>query len=522
MDDELATRIELLGRQQSISELLRIIRGIEKEGLRTTPAGELAQTPHPAGLGSALTHPYITTDYSEALLEFITPTFHAAEGALDFLDTLHRVAYTQLADESIWAASMPCFLGGEDSIPIARYGCSNIGTLKQVYREGLKWRYGKMMQTIAGIHYNFSLTPDFWPEYQRLLGLSGDLQAFQTGQYFGLIRNFRRYSWLLLYLFGASPALCSSFIQGRPHQLQTLKGRGLYLPHSTSLRMSKLGYQSDAQSDLHVCHNSLQEYAATLGRAVNTTYPDYEEIGVERDGIYRQLNTNLLQIENEYYSDIRPKRITPSGLKPLQELARRGVEYIEVRILDINPYLPLGIDAEQIRFLDCFLLTCLLQDSPATSREENRMQQVNKSLVVQQGRDPLLELNRTPDTRIKLRSWALEIFADLGAAAEILDKAGSCDLHRQAVVNQREKLLHPELTPSAMILSELNEHNISFFEFGMRQTAAHKAVFNADSLSTDERSCFDLLAEHSHQQQQQIEQQDTLDFPEFLRRYLDQ
>ncbi len=522
MADNLATRIELLARQKSISQLVRFTRGIEKEGLRTTPDGELAQTPHPAGLGAALTHPYITTDYSEALVEFITPTFTTTEGALDFLDTIHRVAYTQLGDESIWAASMPCFLGGEDSIPIARYGSSNVGTLKQVYREGLKWRYGKMMQTIAGIHYNFSLAPEFWPVYQQLLGLDGDLQDFQTSQYFGLIRNFRRYSWLILYLFGASPALCSSFLQGRSHQLQTLKGRALYLPHATSLRMSDLGYQSDAQSDLYVCHNSLEQYTASLGAAVSTSYPGYEEIGVTSNGEYRQLNTNLLQIENEYYSDIRPKRVTPSGRKPLQELAERGVEYIEVRNLDINPFMPLGIDVEQIRFLDCFLLYCLLQDSPDTSRDETVLQQTNKERVVHQGRDPELELYTTADTTVKLRDLGRDLFDGLAASAALMDKAGTDDDYQQAVLRQREKLLHPELTPSAMILAELNERNVSFFEFGMNQTAAHKAVFTSNHLSAEGLACFEHLAEHSLQQQEQIETDDTLGFADFLKNYQDQ
>ena len=351
-------------------QLHRIQRGIEKEGLRTTPKGGLAQTPHPVGAGSALTHPHITTDYSEALLEFITPVFDQADDAIHFLENIHRFAYRQIDDELIWANSMPCFLGGEESIPIARYGSSNVGQMKYIYRVGLANRYGKKMQTIAGIHYNFSLHDDFWPALQAFSEDHSTLQDFRTDRYFGLIRNFRRYSWLTLYLFGASPAVCPSFVEGRPHRLEACGGSSLYAPYGTSLRMGDLGYTNNAQQDLNVCYNSLDSYVETLGQAVNTPHPDYEALGVKVDGEYRQLNSHLLQIENEYYSDIRPKRVTSSGQKPLDALAQQGVEYIEIRNLDIDPFKPVGIDAQQARFLDCFLLMCLLQDSPQHSATE--------------------------------------------------------------------------------------------------------------------------------------------------------
>jgi len=297
--------------QAGHAELLKgILHGIEKEGLRVDADGKLAQSDHPASLGSTLTHSSITTDYSEALLEFITPVFERSEDALAFLADLHRFTFSKLGEEELWCGSMPCYLAGEDDIPIARYGSSNVGTMKHVYRVGLEHRYGKMMQAIAGIHYNFSLPEALWPHYQQWSGDSGSLQDFQSASYFKLIRNFRRDSWLLLYLFGASPALSSSFMQGKKHQLDALGDHTLYLPYATSLRMSDLGYSNKAQASLNICFNHLATYAATLQRAIQTPYADYQKLGIKVNGSYRQLNDNVLQIENEYYRDIRPKRVT--------------------------------------------------------------------------------------------------------------------------------------------------------------------------------------------------------------------
>lgn len=520
MANILEQRLDIISAKDLLPCLAQINRGIEKEGLRTTKQGELSQTPHPPQLGSALTHPSITTDYSEALLEFITPVFTTPEGTIDYLSDIHRFCYSQLDDELIWATSMPCFLGGEDSIPIARYGSSNIGTLKHVYRIGLAYRYGKMMQTIAGIHYNFSLPEAFWPGYQQSLGKSGDLQTFQTEHYFALIRNFRRYCWLILYLFGASPALCPSFLQGRDHKLENISGKTLYAPYGTSLRMGDLGYQNNAQQHLNVCYNSLDDYVTTLGQAIHTPHPEYEALGVRRNGEYRQLSSNVLQIENEYYSDIRPKRVTPSGKKPINELAQKGVQYIELRNIDINPFLANGIDTEQSRFLDCFLLYCLLEESPFASEEECRAVTYNKELVVNRGRDPHLSLARCNGEIESLNIWGEELFGKLSGIADILDRAHGDNSFSAAVEQQREKLHHADSTPSARIIESLATQNISFFEFAMQQTEAHSQYFKSQPLSEERSNYFTGLASDSLQRQQEIEAGDQLGFDQFLSQYM--
>ena len=320
-----------------------IRRGLEKESLRSLPDGRLALTPHPASLGSALTHPHITTDFSESQVELVTGAHRSAESTLQELTELHQFTYRALqgdGDEMLWVSSMPCGLPTDETIPLGRYGSSNVGRAKSVYRMGLGHRYGRRMQTISGIHYNWSL-PDV-----------------TSAQYFSLIRNFRRHAFLLLYLFGASPALCRTFVEGRQHELIKLSENALYMPHGTSLRMGRLGYQSDAQASLAVSYNSLQGYAASLHEALTRPYPSYEVVGIRNPGgDYNQLATTLLQIENEFYGTIRPKRVIAPGERALHALLERGVEYVEVRLMDLDPFVPVGITAQTMRFWMCFCCT---------------------------------------------------------------------------------------------------------------------------------------------------------------------
>ncbi|MEW6690416.1 MAG: glutamate--cysteine ligase, partial [Pseudomonadota bacterium] len=381
------SRLEERLRALGPAALQGIRRGIEKESLRVDERGRLAATPHPGALGAALTHPHITTDFCEAQLELITRVCASAGECVADATRIHQFVVRNIGEEMLWCASMPCGLPADDAIPIGRYGRSNIGTAKSVYRMGLAWRYGRRMQTISGIHYNFSLP-----------GLSDD-------EYFALMRNFRRHGWLLFYLFGASPAVCTSFVEGREHRLERLSEHTLYLPHATTLRMGRLGYQSDAQASIHASCNSLEAYGASLEEALTHPYPPYEKIGVRGpDGEYRQLATSLIQIENEFYGKIRPKRIIHPGERPLHALRERGVEYVEVRLMDLDPFEPVGIHARTMHFLDVFLLHCLATDSPADTPGELGAIARNQEKVASRGREPNLRLERGSQT-VALAEW---------------------------------------------------------------------------------------------------------------------
>tara|TARA_R110002167_G_scaffold22811_6_gene81411 strand:+ start:311 stop:1705 length:1395 start_codon:yes stop_codon:yes gene_type:complete len=424
--------------------------------------------------------------------------------------------------EYLWPASMPCRLGGDESIPIAQYGCSNTGQMKHVYRQGLAHRYGRIMQSIAGIHYNFSLPDAFWPICQSLWGSEGDLQAFKSERYFGLIRNFQRHSWLLSYLFGASPALDSSFMDGKPHQLKQLSENTLGLPFATSLRMSDLGYQSKAQDSLNVSYSDLDSYLSSLSEAVRQSHPDYEKIGVKEGGQYRQLNTHLLQIENEHYSDIRPKRAIRAGEKPIGALNERGVEYVEVRILDINPFLPVGIDAEQIRFLDAFLLYCLLSDSDDISVAESEEIRSNQQQVILEGRKPSLML-RQAGNPVAFGHAAKQLMDEIAAAASLLDQAHDSQhdnrqYYSQALTAQLEKVENSELTPSGRMMDAIAA-GASFAELMLTQAKKQQDHFAQQPLPEALNAEFKRLARESMQQQKALEASDQRSFDDFLQAY---
>ncbi|MFZ2990934.1 glutamate--cysteine ligase, partial [Ideonella sp.] len=403
-------------------------RGIEKESLRANADATLAMTPHPAALGSALTHPHITTDFSESQVELVTGAHTTVQACMDQLDELHQLSYRAIGEERLWVDSMPCKLPADGEIPLGQYGTSNVGLAKTVYRQGLSHRYGRRMQTISGIHYNWSLP-----------GLSND-------EYFALIRNFRRHSFLLLWLFGASPAVTRCFVSGQPHELQALGEHTLYLPHATSLRMGRLGYQSDAQSSLSVSYNGLDGYAASLQEALTRPYAAYEAIGIQDEhGEYRQLSTTLLQIENEFYGTIRPKRTIATGERPLHALRQRGVEYVEVRCMDLDPFEPAGIRAETGHFIDTFLLHCLLSDSPPDTPQELSALARNRHRTAARGREPGLQLERG-DGLVTLTQWAAELLEQLAPVARSLDAALGGDAHQSALQMATARLQAPETT----------------------------------------------------------------------------
>lgn len=498
--------------------LAGILRGIEKEGLRVDASGALSLSQHPPALGSALTNPHITTDYSEALLELITGTHHSVPDLLAELHHVHHFVASRLKDEVIWNQSMPSHLPAEPDIPIAWYGTSNTGMLKHVYRRGLAVRYGKAMQCIAGVHYNFSLPDDIWD----ILGTEGTSQAEKNSKgYLGLIRNFTRYSWLLMYLFGASPAVSSSFLGNTPHNLHTLDPDTLYLPYATSLRMSDLGYSNKdkAQSELQLCYNDIETFLKRIYDAVTTPWPAYQALGTHRDGQWIQLNTNVLQIENEFYSSIRPKRSVERCERPSTALAARGVQYIEVRCLDIDPFSPLGISAETSRFMDTFLLACAVEDSPFFPQNGFcRDSHDNFALVAKEGRKPGLMLTRR-DGMISLRDWGLGLLDRVLDYADLLDDGTGGDLHRQAVLAQRKKVEDTSLTPSATLLQRLNQEKTSLHEFTLEQSRQHRDTLLATPLDPAIEASLQKAAVESLQAQAHLEQSDTESFDDYVARY---
>ncbi|MEM8844968.1 MAG: glutamate--cysteine ligase [Pseudomonadota bacterium] len=521
MRKELNKNINLL-LEHNLEAILKIGKvGIEKESLRTDMQGVIAKTDHPKSLGAALTHPYITTDYSEALLEFVTPPTESSQSAIDFLGDIHKFVYPNIINECLWPASMPCKLNGEDSIRIAEYGNSNLGMMKHVYRKGLGYRYGKIMQVIAGIHVNLSMPITFWQPWQQILNDKESEQDFINEQYFKLIRNLQRIGWLIPYLFGASPAVDKSFTHQGVKDLKPWDDETLFAPYATSLRLGDIGYTNDRENEIGVnaCYDSLSEYVNCLTRAIETPYAPYEEIGVKVYGEYRQLNANILQIENEYYGTVRPKQIANRKEKPTHALLDRGVRYVEIRSLDINPYSPFGISIEQLHFIEVLFIYCLLGKEEAISRNEREEIDINSHEVSNFGRRLGLYLRRNSEG-ILLQDWAHEIFDDLKDLAALMDKNTGKSYYTKAIEQFSVCVDSIEYTFSARILAEMHMNKWSYYDFVENLGRDYCRHFSNCKENVNEE--LRLAVNKSFLDQQEIESNGQQNFTEFLTEYFSQ
>ena len=520
MYQSLKSRLRKIADSGQADCLSESLIGLEKESLRVADSGSISQTSHPAALGSALTNPAITTDFSEALLELITPPCSSVKEALNYLDDIQKFVYSKLDNEIMWATSMPCVVRGETDIPIAQYGDSNIGKMKTVYRRGLTHRYGKTMQVIAGVHFNYSVSDSFWDLYQQLEGNNESRQDFISNQYMGLVRNMLRYGWMIPYLFGSSPAVCKSFLQGEPTMLADYNDTTLFEPYATSLRMGDIGYTNNQEdmAGIKANYSSIDAYIRSLQCAIATPFAAYDDIGVKVDGEYRQLNANILQIENEYYSTVRPKQIAEQNEKPTTALNKRGVSYVEIRSIDVNAFDPLGVSEEQLYFLEIFVLFCLLQQSPILNEMEMTEVDMNLVQVAHTGRDPELKLNRH-DQSVSLKGWALELCEAMQGVADLLDKVNQCESYSKSLAAQVECVKDASKTPSAKMLAEMKKNDEGFFHFAQRQSLKYFDYFKARELSPEHEQFFEALTRESVLKQKTIEDSDQLSFDDFLKQY---
>lgn len=513
-------RCQALKGTELLSALKGIGRGIEKEGLRVDESSFISSTDHPSELGSTLTNPYITTDYSEALLEFISPVCDDVPSLVEYLDDLHAFTCQNLPEgEFFWFNSMPCRLGDNESIRIAEYGKSNVGMMKHIYRRGLSWRYGRHMQTIAGIHFNLSFPEAFWQQHHAESESSLSLQDFKSEAYMGLVRNFRRYSWLLHYLFGATPLAHESFLTDEQKaNLELLAPETYGLPYATSLRMSDIGYTNEEQQQMLLCYNSLRNYAYCLNKAIETPSETYSKIGVKVDGEYRQLNGNVLQIENEFYNPIRPKRTPKSMEKPTAALLRAGIEYVEVRSLDIDPFCPRGISEEQIRFIDAFLLFCLLEESPDHSPEEHQVIARNNNKITAEGRRAGLMLETADASEISFVDYAQGLMSKIQQTAELLDEAYGSKDYQVAMDELSPRITDSSTCPSERLLK--NAQHSSFLENVTVASQGYTVGYKSYPIKESRLAEFKQAAQESIEKFNALQEVEEIDFDTFLADYL--
>ncbi|MDE2421753.1 MAG: glutamate--cysteine ligase [Gammaproteobacteria bacterium] len=504
-------------------ELLQgMLRGIEKESLRMQADGFLSQTDHPAALGSALTHPRITTDYSEALIELITPPCNSPQAALSCLRDLHQVTYQALPEgETLWPLSMPCMLDkDEEKIRLAQYGSSNLGKFKTLYRHGLGVRYGRRMQTIAGVHYNLSFPDTLWDVWQNEtspLNPALSKQDFVSEKYFGLIRNFIRMTPMVIYLLGASPAVCACFLKGREHHLQEMKQGTLFLPEATALRMGKLGYQNSAQRSLGIHYNCIKAYVSGLKHAIGDVYPPFTALGLnDEQGEPIQINDHILQIENEYYSLIRPKQITQANETPSAALEARGVAYVELRAVDLDPFTDVGISLNTACFLEVLALYCLMTSSPVLlALEEERIAR-NQNHIVDQGRLAGISIE-TESGQQNFVQWMSEHLTTMLPFAQLLDKAHGNNDYSSSILSMQKRAADPALTLSAQVLEKTKSEGS--WGFGHQLAQRYAVSLNATPLPAAIAAEYAEYAEQSRIRQTAIENSDTVSFAQYVQHW---
>lgn len=514
-----AQRLEILNTPKLYSSLRGIKRGIEREALRVDATGGLSKKPHPEALGSSLTHPFITTDYSEALLEFITEPTTDFNAMFQQLKELHQVAYLALPDEYLWTASMPCRIPVDNEIPIAEYGYSNLGKLKRLYRDGLGYRYGRAMQTIAGIHYNFSLPIEFWEQYRKMQNTqesaeTSSLAEFISEQYLGMIRNILRHGWLLTLLFGASPAVSSSFFNSErsiPDFLElAIFDKETFIAHdATSLRLSHLGYHNKSSMDTVISYNSLHAFLNTMHHVIHTPDPTYAQIGVKEKGQYKQLSDGVLQTEDEHYAMVRPKSKVNPGERQWVGLKKNGIEYLEIRALDINPFVPLGIDETTARVIDAFLMMCLTEYSPVIMPTEMDEILSKQECIAREGRRLSAHQKAANECLLKMLDMS-----------KILDKANNSHCWESACAQMLKNIEYPDSLPSARVLNHIMEQKTSHVEYVLQCSRHHRQALLANPLTPKQITDYRELAKHSHTQQRLLEQQKNVSFDDYLHEYL--
>ncbi|UWG96375.1 glutamate--cysteine ligase [Dehalobacter sp. DCM] len=492
--------------------------GLELESQRITASGQLALTPHPAQFGDKTINSRITTDFAESQVEMITPPYPSVREAYAALQAIWKEVDEGIGDELLWPLSMPPRLPDEDRIPIARFADTAYGRDKETYRRGLALRYGKKMQMISGIHYNFSLSHELldylYGEYGNPNTLSDShacedkntvdqekdrgRREFVDQIYFALARNFLRSRWLLIYLFGASPYCDSSYLSVIKKELEVIKKNcpccregipDLY-QYTTSLRVSRFGYSNTYQNRYSVFFNNLGEYTEKVREMLEQENPDYTRLGFRENNLPVQLNGNILQTESEFYSSIRVKQNVRKGETQLKALVERGVDYIEIRMLDLDPFEKVGISLSGLHFLQVFMMYCLFEHSDSITADELKQINANHHLTALYGRKNGLMLHRYDGKMISLREFGEKIFGKLAAIAGLMDKNTGNSLYRQSVRKEYAKLTDITRLPSSRIAREMMAHEESLLMFGLRQAAAHTEKYPDKNLDENSVAAF--------------------------------
>lgn len=406
---------------QQVAPLWHSTLGIERETLRVQPDGTISSYPHRKDWGTRNHQPYIQTDFAESQVEIITPPEYTADHLMSWLKAAHQIVSEDIVEEQdlLWPFSMPaCIPTDTTKIKIAQL----TNQKEYAYREGLARLYGKHVQLISGIHYNFQLNPDVIEANYQQHGGQEPFIDYHNETYMHLVRNYFRYRWFLTYFLGASPYVAENYstnFYGKPHQIPM-----------RSIRQSRYGYQNK-----------------------ETVVMDYTDLYSFVQTIEAALQRGDLHLEKELYRDVRLR-----GASPTRDLLKKGISYLEFRNIDINPYLPYGIDKETINFIRHFLISILFLEDDRQDNQVVEGHQMNYRIA-----------EAHPLDACPFKEEALHII-------QVMDRVNQ-ELSLPYWPSKREYLIQaldqPELTLAGQIVTETPD-STDYLEMGLTLAQQHQ------------------------------------------------
>ncbi|MGI9345112.1 MAG: hypothetical protein ACR2PW_02475 [Gammaproteobacteria bacterium] len=522
--DTLISRLNKLQEAGCIEQLRHIKRGIEREALRVTPEGALSQKPHPKELGAPLCHPHITTDFSEAQIELVTAPQENLNDMLQELQDIHAFVASCLGEERLWPLSMPCSLSTTTEIPIAHYGTSHLAHFKQLYRTGLQYRYGAAMQTISGIHYNLSLSDQFWLNWGQCNNLQGSLVDIKNIGYLHIARNFQRFHWVLLYFLGNSPMTCDDMAGSlvSSELVSEWPYGGLYNATATSLRNSDIGYSTEAQPEIKLDYSDITAYTRTLQQAITDIHAPWQKLQ-NRFSTPIQLGCGKLQIENELYAPIRIKPAASRSARPVRLLKDNGVEYIEIRCIDLNHTAPAGITEDACRLIDLLILYCLCLPAPEDGDGLRTLFLNNNQAVALRGQILAQTLanadNSSADEADEWQRQLRHICEGMALIAEVMPHERTAWIQAAQIATEQASGQQP--IPSCAQLAAAQQQQHSLLELGLEHALAHHRHWQTQHTDALNQR-MTQLSQNSVIQKEQLEQNDQAhgqSFAEYCRQY---
>lgn len=400
--------------------------GIEKESLRVNENGELALTNHPKFFGDKIKNPYITVDFSESQIEMITPTESSVEKAYDFLRNIHEIVATNLKDEYLWSQSVPPILPSEELIPLGKFPQNKE---LEKYREKLALKYGRKKQLLSGIHFNFSFDDEFLKELYELSKEKTSFKEFKNNIYLKISRNYFKYGWMIIYLLGASPVIHETYLQKCIDKMKKFTEDTYYFEDLVSFRNGSCGYRNE--KDFFVNYESVDKYVESLERLI------------EKESI---------SSAKEYYSPIRLKTKNPKEI--LLELKNSGIEYLEFRSIDLNPFSEIGIEKADLEFLHLFILFLFLKDDELFEEKDYFRYLKNQEILANKGNSDEFRLICCEDKNVSPKEYSIVILEEIERHLKAIGAFTNKD--EKVLQYQKNKILSNRLY-SDLVLKEVKQ-----------------------------------------------------------------